>query len=162
MIIIVTSAFLFKENMTDFNSSESILVPSEQIDPIIMYLVVRESLNMSIGKTAAQVGHAVQVLLTNFFSKPNNLYFSTSNTFEDYLAKQEMFAKWLTTSYRKVVLKADEKEWTKLKVEFKDSMTLVVDAGLTELEPNTETVIGIMPMYKSKVPKLLKRLQVLK
>ena len=27
-----------------------------------MYLIVRESLNMSIGKTAAQVGHAVQML----------------------------------------------------------------------------------------------------
>lgn len=132
-----------------------------QDDPIIMYLIVRESLNMSIGKTAAQCGHAAQVLTINFFmhDKLSNM---GNEQYEIYLNNLELFSLWLKTSYRKVVLKADEKEWAKLKIEFKDSMTLVVDSGLTELEPNTETVIGLMPMRKSKVPKLVKRLQVLK
>lgn len=144
--------------MIDPNCPEAI---KAQDDPIIMYLVVRESLGMSIGKTAAQCSHAAQVLTINFFmhDKLSNM---GNEQYETYLNNLELFSLWLKTYYRKVVLKADEKEWAKLKVEFKDSMTLVVDSGLTELEPNTETVIGLMPMRKSTVPKLLKRLQVLK
>ena len=48
--------------MTDHTSPEAIVARKDQEDPIVMYLIVRESLNMSIGKTAAQVGHAVQML----------------------------------------------------------------------------------------------------
>jgi peptidyl-tRNA hydrolase len=60
-------------------------------------------------------------------------------------------------------LKADEKEWIKLKQEIKDQPHVIVrDAGLTELEPGTETVIGLWPVRKSKRSKTVARLQVLK
>lgn len=140
--------------MEDPNSLEAIKKRAAQEDPIIMYLIVRESLNMSVGKTAAQCAHAAQILLQKYY-----LDYFAEVTDEKY----QLFRDWLNSSFRKVVLRADEKEWLKLKSEFSaNNIALVVDAGLTELEPNTETVIGLAPMRKSQVPKLVKRLQVLK
>lgn len=148
--------------MEDHNSPEAAAKRASQEDPIIMYLIVRESLNMSIGKTAAQCAHAAQMLMLLYMKHSP---FKVIHNFgvEDHNTTQiEMMEKWLDSSFRKVVLRADEKEWEKLKKEFTSYRSLVVDAGLTELEPNTETVIGLWPMYKSQVPKVVKRLQVLK
>lgn len=41
---------------------KDVVVIDSLADPIIMYLVVRESLNMSPGEIVAQVGHAVGML----------------------------------------------------------------------------------------------------
>jgi len=123
-------------------------------DPIIMYLVVRKSLGMSVGKTAAQCAHAVQMFFLEY----------------DYLSKlplipPEVFDKlqimddWLKSDYRKVILRADDKEW--LRIRELPNRAIVVDSGFTELPANTETVIGFWPMYKSKVPRSIRRLQVL-
>ncbi len=145
--------------MTDHNSSEEVAKRANQEDPIIMYLIVRESLGMSIGKTAAQCAHASQMLLLNHFD------LLQKDHDDDWILTEEtsMFTEWLNTSFRKVVLRAGEKEWIKLKAELsKDQIVVVIDAGLTELAPQTETVIGVIPMRKSEVPKLIKRLQVLK
>jgi len=131
----------------DPNSPERVVARASQEDPIIMYLIVRESLNMSIGKTAAQCAHAAQMLMLKTSSNTNAL----------------IFEKWLDHSFRKVILKADEKEWVKLKeILNKDDYVVVIDAGLTELIPGTETIIGVMPLYKSTCPKLIRKLQILK
>jgi peptidyl-tRNA hydrolase len=76
--------------------------------------------------------------------------------------KNKMFETWLDTSFRKVVLKSDDKEWEKIKLEFENDLILVIDAGLTQIPSGSETVIGLYPMYKSNVPKIIKRLQILK
>jgi peptidyl-tRNA hydrolase, PTH2 family len=151
--------------MTDYNSPEAVEARANQEDPIIMYLIVRESLNMSIGKTAAQCAHASQMILlkyNEFLMMDYNPEVGVSlppfsrETFD-------IIDKWLKTSFRKVVLKADDKEWSKLKAELNPKhFVLVIDAGLTEIEPGSETVIGVVPVYKSKCPKVIKRLQVLK
>jgi PTH2 family peptidyl-tRNA hydrolase len=133
--------------MQDPNSKEAILQRSSQEDPIIMYFVVRESLNMSVGKIAAQCAHAAQILLLKYFN----------NNCNDPI----LFEKWLNSSFRKVVLRADDKEFSKIKDQA-TNIALVVDNGLTEVSPGTETVIGLLPIYKSQSPKYIKRLQVLK
>jgi peptidyl-tRNA hydrolase len=152
--------------MQDYNSPEAVAARKDQTDPIIMYLIVRESLNMSIGKTAAQVGHAVQMLQLGYQKDLDIL----ENTFDgdipdessSILQRVPIYKKWLETSFRKIVLKADEKEFAKILKEMPNNIVLVTDAGLTELAPQTDTVIGVFPMYKSECPKLIKRLQVLK
>jgi PTH2 family peptidyl-tRNA hydrolase len=149
--------------MTDHNSPEAVAARANQEDPIVMYLIVRESLNMSVGKTAAQCAHASQMLLLKQFdfilldmSSDNRLPPFSRETFE-------LFQEWLDGSFRKVVLKADDKEWVKIKDQIRESNRVtVVDAGLTEVEPGSETVIGLVPMRKSNVPRVIKRLQVLK
>jgi PTH2 family peptidyl-tRNA hydrolase len=164
--------------MKDYDSQEEREKRASQEDPIVMYLIVHETLDMSTGKTAAQCAHASQMLTLQYF----HLKEFSKQTQKEIIAKPDAVAldrlkllyanmapfisimgEWLQGSFRKVVLKADDKEWNKLKEEFKDkNMVLVVDAGLTEIPSGSETVIGLWPMRKSQVPKTVKRLQVLK
>src|SRR5271154_2602412 len=140
-------------------------------DPLVMYLVVRESINMSIGKTAAQCAHAAQMLQIKYEKLHKALVYQrktvkSGDMMRDPLQaemdqKELIFQQWMGIGIRKVVLQADEKEWVRIKEECPENV-LVVDAGHTELAPGTETVIGIWPMKKSQAPKILRRLQVLK
>ena len=164
--------------MKDYNSPEEVAKRANQEDPIIMYLIVRKSLEMSPGKLAAQCAHAAQMLLLKYMdfkmgdlvcsrniSKilPSTLGRGHKFKYHPTFSREqyELFQEWLDGSFRKVVLKADEKQWRKLKESDKRQMVLVIDAGLTELEPSTETVIGLAPMRKSEAPKLVQRLRVL-
>ena len=144
-------------------------------DPITMYLIVRESINMSIGKTAAQCAHAAQMLQIKYAELHKTLvYVRKKISAEDDVASlatgydkmapiEAIYEQWLSLGIRKVVLSADEKDWNKLLLELdKDTSYIVKDAGLTELAPGTDTVIGLWPIKKSQASKTVKRLQVLK
>lgn len=165
--------------MKDHNSPEAIEERSSQEDPIVMYLIVHDSLNMGVGKTAAQCAHASQMLTLRYFDSKKELSRLHDEMSKFHAASQDVpqplkdrsllicrqssiMGEWLNSSFRKVVLKASDKEWVKLKEEFKDSMVLVVDAGLTEIAAGSETIIGLWPMRKSQASKTIKRLQVLK
>jgi len=134
-------------------------------DPTVMYLIVKTSLAMSMEKTAAQVGHAVGLLVEEHYERAK--YIKACDTLQLKHNKDterlEIFDQWMHSDYRKVVLAADDKEFEKIKSEIPESdRVVVIDNGLTELNPHTETVIGLWPMYKSQVPKVIKRLQLLK
>lgn len=118
-------------------------------DPLVMYLIVKESLNMSIGKTAAQIGHIVQYLCEGFF--------------KDELSSEskELFSLWNAALHRKIILRANDNDWEKVLSLPKETYRVVVDAGLTELKPNEETAIGLFPIRKSATPKIIKRLRLL-
>ena len=147
--------------MKDHNSPEAIAVRANQEDPIIMYLIVRETLNMSAGKIAAQCAHAAQMLLLKYFDFVL-LDLTSDNRLPPFSRETaELFKEWLDGSFRKIVLKADDKEWIKIKDQLSDKIVVVIDAGLTQVNPGTLTVIGVYPEYKSKCHKLIKRLQVL-
>lgn len=144
--------------MIDHNSPESVIARSNQEDPIVMYLIVRESLEMSVGKTAAQCAHASQMLQLKYNQLEKELY-----TDKDFLDKIYIFREWLNSSFRKVVLRSDNGSWEKIKAAFKDqNMIVVIDSGLTEIPSGSETVIGLWPIKKSQRPKLIKKLQALK
>jgi peptidyl-tRNA hydrolase len=164
--------------MEDHESPKAVAVRANQEDPIVMYLVVREILGMGVGKIAAQCAHASQMLLLKYVrhvsqklliafwdwvGKSFSVWFGSSPDWDCNMADDSWspsFRDWLTTSFRKVVLKADEKEWVKLK-ELPNHI-IVIDAGLTEIASGSETVIGFLPMRKSQRPREIKRLQVLK
>jgi peptidyl-tRNA hydrolase, PTH2 family len=163
--------------MKDHETPEATQVRAEQEDPIVMYLVVRESLNMSIGKTGAQCAHASQMLTLNYFDLKNKssklqkrmLEQANPHLQDDLKAEYaglnrqlSIFGEWIASSFRKVVLRASDKEWAKLKEEYNGGMVTVVDAGLTEIAAGSETVIGIWPLRKSQRSKTITRLQVLK
>lgn len=146
--------------MNDHNSIENINKRSNQEDPIIMYFIVRKSLNMSAGKVAAQCAHAAQMLLLQYFDFLQSIRNDSIN--ESDIIKFAIFKRWLDTSFRKVVLSADDKEFSKIETGFSESIVTVIDNGLTEVEPQTKTVIGVFPLLKSECPKIIKRLQTLK
>lgn len=153
--------------MEDHNTPEAVEKRASQEDPIVMYLIVRESLGMGMGKTAAQCAHAAQMLqlehneLDRMIEKFYLIYSDLPNASKQDLSnKNAIFNEWLAGSFRKVVLRAKDKEWEKLKL--LPNRVLVVDAGLTEIAAGSETVIGLWPMYRSHAPKIVQRLQVLK
>jgi len=162
--------------MKDYSSAEAREERAAQEDPIVMYLIVHETLGMSMGKTAAQCAHASQMLTLDYFEKkdksralqkkiqettdPDELHVMKS-LYAEHGRKLSIFGEWLQGSFRKVVLKADDKEWARISKDC-DSYIMVVDAGLTEIAAGSETVIGLWPMRKSQRPKVIQRLQVLK
>lgn len=123
-------------------------------NPIIMYIVVRKNLGMSPGKMAVQVGHGVQLIMEQFYEGAIHRNLELSN-------REHLFVNWLDRnvegSYRKVLLGADEKEWIKVKELNPD--VIVIDSGLTEINPHTETCACFWPIHKNERPKLLKRLR---
>lgn len=129
---------------------DAVKARKNQEDPWVLYLIVRESLNMSTGKIAAQVGHAVGMVYETYIRELNNSKISD---------KINDFKSWRSESFRKIALKADDKEWVKVKEQCE--CLVVRDAGLTEVSPGTETVIAIFPMRKSNVPKIVRKLQTL-
>jgi len=117
-------------------------------DPYVMYIIVRKKLNMSVGKIAAQCAHGVQMVLLKYFNVEKSIP-GPANT---------AMLKWIGGDYRKVVLAAKESEWEKVK---ELDCFVVRDAGLTEVEKGSETVIALWPMKKSERPKVIKKIQVL-
>lgn len=155
--------------MTDHNSVQ-VLAEQELEDPIVCYVIVRQALNMSVGKCCAQTAHLGQLLVLDYLQLEQDInWTSVAHGDRTEQTKSEqliLFKQWLNADYRKVVLRADEKEWNKLKELSDVRKVIVIDNGKTELPPQTETetetVIGFYPMVKSQAPKLINRLQVLK
>ena len=163
--------------MEDHNSPEAVEARASQEDPIVMYLIVRESLGMSTGKACAQTGHAAVMTTLDYFKfkdvsrlcQKSLQQDPEGEDREDLLLDLEeitpllsIFDEWLSSSYRKVVLTANDKEWAKIKADPGLLRSIVIDAGLTEIPAGSETVIGLWPMRKSQRPKCIKRLQALK
>jgi len=97
-----------------------------------MVIAVRKDLRLSPGKLAAQVAHAaVNCALVAKRRQP------------------ERFDPWYDEGQKKVVVKvANLQELLELKVAAEDAglvTSLVTDAGMTELPPNTTTCLGIGP-----------------
>ena len=97
-----------------------------------MVIAVRIDLKLSIGKMAAQVAHAaVNCAIASEKKKP------------------VWFKKWHEEGAKKVVVKVSGlAELYSLKISAEDAglvTSLIVDAGHTELPPNTTTCLGIGP-----------------
>lgn len=104
-------------------------------------MAVRDDLNMSPGKLAVQVAHA-----------------SLSSAEKVREKKPEWFKGWQEERQKKVVVKASSEEHLEdLKKKAEDlnlPNELVTDAGLTELEPGTPTVLGVGPAPNEEVDKV--------
>lgn len=133
-------------------------------DPIALYIVVRTSLNMSVGKIAAQCSHASNKIIMHYFTA-QVLKAKVHN--DDRFPKVEldhikMTTEWFSNHRRIIVLAANEQEWNTIKTEFGRQCEIVKDNGITELDPGTETALALWPQYKSTVSKTIKRLSPLK
>src|ERR1700735_4104059 len=97
-----------KDLMKEHLSSAADPPRANQTDPLVMYLVVRESLNMGAGKVGAQCAHGAQMLLMEHINRMNGP--------GDYQFREQatIFQQWLDQSFRKVVLKADDREFQKI------------------------------------------------
>lgn len=69
------------------------------------------------------------------------------------------FKIWQDNLSTVVVLKAEENEWEKCKQI--PNCFVMKDAGLTEVEKETETCLGFWPMKRDDAPKLIRRMRLL-
>lgn len=140
-----------------FDDPKLAQVRAEQEDPIVQYYIVRKDVPMSVGKVCAQIAHGAQMFLSEYYNLKRNM----NKPFGGRpLLLTQITEKWMAGSFRKVVLGAKKKDWEKIKKELE--VFVVRDAGLTEVESGTETVMVTWPMKKSNQPKVLANLQVLK
>ena len=137
--------------------------------PLVMYIIIRESLGMSPGKLCAQVGHGIQIILDQYDildelsqRSPNSAAHLTEEEC-NIIARMDLWkdSKKSKSGIRKVSLAADDKEWEKIKTEFGNNLALVIDAGLTQIQSGSETIIVLYPLLRGE-NKIVKRLQVLK
>ena len=112
---------------------------------LVIYLLVRHDLKMSSGKIGAQCGHAVQSLVLQCPKPIMQLYKKAEST--------------------KICLKiknlSEMEEIERWCQENKILHHKVIDAGRTELAPNTETVLGIGPIRREKIKEITKHLRLL-
>ncbi|MEV0549258.1 aminoacyl-tRNA hydrolase [Nocardia salmonicida] len=94
------------------------------VDPTLPVLWVNAGLTMSVGKAAAQVGHASMLLAGAL--------------------PLDEAAAWAGRGFRCAVRDADEQQWVGLVAEVAAGRAVAVrDAGFTEVAPGSMTVIGV-------------------
>lgn len=105
----------------------------------VMYIFVDVGLNMGKGKTASQVGHVVglitEEIIRNAYENP------TAENLEDYAN----YKKWVAgNKFKKIVLRATKDEMQNL-ISTEKKARYIIDSGLTQIEPNSLTVVGFFP-----------------
>ena len=127
-------------------------------NPLVVYMIVRESLGMGIGKMVAQGGHSIQLLLKH--DRDLRKLKTLSDADKNKTIRMDIWKDYnVNGGFRKVALSADEKEWKYIKENY--DPVIVVDAGLTEVAPGSETVMVLFPILKSERCKTLKRMRCL-
>lgn len=112
---------------------------------LVMYFLVRSDLKMSKGKIAAQVGHAVQDLT---FHCPRPIYdqYCRNNSAKICLQVADL------EELEAVVRQCRAKRF---------AHHLVIDMGLTQVAPDTPTVLGIGPVSRDKIQSIVGKLKLL-
>ena len=114
-----------------------------------MVIVVRKDLNMSIGKTSAQVAHAALGAYKKSLSKNSNIVMNWENM----------------SGQAKIVLGVDnEKQLLEIKNKAEQAgliTCLIHDAGRTEIAPNTATCCAIGPDLVQKIDEITGKLKLL-
>lgn len=129
-----------------------------QEDPLVQYYIVHKNLKMSTGKIAAQIAHASMIFTLKHLEEKSKVYssFPRGGSIFNRVKKTE---KWLEGSFRKLSKEANTAKFNKIKEEF--DCYLVKDAGLTEVESGSETVLVLFPMLKSETPDIIRKLRLL-
>ena len=111
----------------------------------VMYLLVRKDLKMGKGKIAAQCGHAVQELIEK--------------------CPLDVKRKYYKTGCAKIVLQIGSEDELMEKCQEVRKKTflysLVVDAGKTQIESGSKTVLGIGPVKKDEIHQIVGDLKLL-
>lgn len=111
------------------------------MNELVEYFVVNSELNMSAGKTSAQVGHVATIIAVEFSNNSN-----------------DDFDKWYKNDQKKIILRGKQKDLERL---IADGFYFIRDNGLTEIPCGSLTCVGLQPMLKSEAQKYVKRLQLL-
>ncbi|OIU71405.1 aminoacyl-tRNA hydrolase [Rossellomorea aquimaris] len=115
---------------------------------LVQYFVVNKDVNMSRGKTAAQVAHAATLSTLELVSAKSS-----------FMDRQPDFVEWLQTGMKKIILKGSQAELEKLE---KAGFFSIRDSGLTEIQKGSLTVTALPPMDKWEAKGIVGHLTLLK
>jgi peptidyl-tRNA hydrolase len=130
-------------------------------EELIQYYIVNEDLvdkennpvKMSAGKLAAQVAHVATKLAVDGTRE-------YAKSIDSEIGRA--FIRWYSSNlHKKIILQAHQKVIDKIIYDSNlyGRVKFTKDFGLTEIKPNQTTVVGLMPIYKSDLPKYIQRLQ---
>ena len=115
-----------------------------------MYIVVNTSIKMSKGKVGAQCAHVTSSLV---------------RIMERFKTTPAYYSEWIKHGEPKIILRATEEELLLLLSAYShdDSYWCIPirDAGRTQVEAGSLTVVGFRPLLKTKVPTDLSNLKLL-
>lgn len=123
---------------------------SKDKSDLAIYLLVNSDLKkMRAGKMAAQVGHAVQDITERMLATDH-----------------DKWRKYKRGGTKKIVVKATEAQMKQLSAEYtrsKDGVWCVEihDAGCTQIEAGSFTVLGFCPMDHTQVPEVIMAMKLL-
>lgn len=103
---------------------------------LYMYILVNSDLNMSKGKIASQVGHVVGEITEQIIHKS----YESSKGIPDCYSR---FVRWKKSGNTKIILKANQEQIITM-IDEPESV-YIIDAGKTEITPNSLTCIGFYP-----------------
>ena len=113
-----------------------------------LVIVMRKDIGMDKGKAVAQGAHAAVACAMRLYS--TNVY---------------RYSEWYGEGQRKIVLKVENlEELNKIAKSAEDAgliVTMIQDAGRTQLEPGTITCIGIGPDRVEEIDKIVGELKLL-
>jgi PTH2 family peptidyl-tRNA hydrolase len=130
--------------------------------PYAMYILINNDLKMEKGKIAGQVGHIVQriieaILPTAIKIKNNEL---NINDLDDETKNIILsYEEWRKNGMAKIVLKATQPELEEIIKNY--NVLYIRDLGLTQIPPNSLTVIGFYPALKSDMENIVKNFKLL-
>ena len=131
-----------KKDEINFNSRKNSF---SRNDDLKMVFLVRQDLKMKAGKIASQVAHAAIGLYDDIIFG-NNIY------------QKEALDYWVNYGQKKIVLRVPNLD-TMIKAcnqckEDNIATCMITDAGLTQIEPLSKTVLGIGPDKSEKINKI--------
>ena len=101
----------------------------------VMYLIVNNDLSMGKGKICAQVGHAVQYIIDEYYNGT--------------IGDKKSYQLWKENGNPKIIIKASQEELNKLS-KYKNTYT-IIDAGRTQIAPNSMTVVVFFPTQRKNL-----------
>ncbi len=110
------------------------------MDPLVMYIVINQDLKMGSGKIAAQVGHVVHHIVEEI----TKIKYETVKK-PQFCSDYDM---WNNNGCTKIVLKAPKEKLLELMK--LDKARYILDAGKTQVEPGSLTVVGFYPSREIK------------
>ncbi|WP_236751224.1 peptidyl-tRNA hydrolase Pth2 [Acidianus sp. HS-5] len=117
-----------------------------------MVIVVRNDLKMGKGKIAAQVAHAAVSLVLEILNSSNNTW-------------KSCLYEWINEGQPKIIVKVESLEELMKRAEIakqKDlPVSIIQDAGRTQVEPGTITCAGIGPCEDSLIDSITGDLKLL-
>lgn len=104
-----------------------------------VYIVINTTLKMGKGKLLSQVGHGIEYMVENLI-----------------LNKPDLFQEYKQRPPKKICVKADDSKIKELSRKHCDKCCKVIDAGLTQVEPGSLTVLVFYPTVELPDLKVLK------